>query len=363
MSLNKFATAFVGAAAIALGVPSALAQVPTGYPADYAKIVEGALKEGNVVVYSPTDTAQAKPLQDAFKKAYPRISVDWIDLNTNVLYNRVISEAAAKQMGADVTWSPAMDTQLNLVERGIAATYESPEAAKLPAWAKYKAAAYGTTVEPSAVIYNKNLFKETPPTNRAALIKLLQEKGGQLKGKVATFDPEKSGTGFMFSLTDMKNTNNFWDLAKAFGKSEGKVYSSSGQVREKVISGEHLLAFNMFASYAEEWAKKNSVIGVAYQTDYTPAIVRVAFVTKDAPHPNAGRLFLDFMLSKAGQDAVASGGLPAIRIDAVGLNAEEMNKRVAGKLKPIAVDAQLLEYLEPGKRSEFLGRWKQSLSN
>jgi iron(III) transport system substrate-binding protein len=91
-------------------------QVPAGYPADYARIIEGARREGRVVVYSPTDAAQARPLQAAFREAYPGISVDWNDLNTNIAYNRVVSEAAANQMGADFVWSPAMDLQLNLVQ-------------------------------------------------------------------------------------------------------------------------------------------------------------------------------------------------------------------------------------------------------
>jgi iron(III) transport system substrate-binding protein len=356
-------TAFMAGAALAILVGAASAQVPAGYPADYSKILDGAKKEGKLVVYSPTDAAQAKPIQDAFKAAYPGIAVDWIDLNTNVLYNRVLSEAAAKQMAGDVAWSPAMDTQLNLLERGIAVAYESPEAAKLPAWAKYKNAAYGTTVEPSAIIYNKTLFKEEPPKTRAELIKLLKDKKEALKGKVATFDPEKSGTGFMWATADAKNTSDFFDLAKAFGAVDGKVYSSSGQMREKVLSGEHVLAFNMFSSYAEEWSKKNPTIGVVYTTDYTPAIVRVAVVMKDAPHPNAARLFMDFLLSKAGQEAIGKGGLPSIRDDVPGLNIAEMQKRTSNKLKPIAVDAGLLELLEPAKRAEFLGKWKQSIAN
>lgn len=365
MSLKKIllSAASLGAA-LTFGAGMALAQVPAGYPADYAKIVDGAKKEGKIVVYSPTDSAQAKPLQDAFKAAYPGINLEWIDLNTNVLYNRLLSEAAAKQVGGDVAWSPSMDTQLNFVERGIAATYESPEAAKLPAWAKYKNAAYGTTVEPSAIIYNKTLFQaDMAPKTRAELIKLLKEKRDLLKGKVATFDPEKSGTGFMWSTADNKNTSNFMELAKAFGQADGKVYSNSGQMREKVISGEHVLAFNQFSSYAEEWAKKNPTIGVVYQTDYTPAIVRVAIVTKDAPHPNGARLFLDFMLSKAGQEAIAKGGLPSIRDDVEGLNIKEMNARTNNKLKPIAVDADLLDLLDAKKRSDFLGQWKQALQN
>ena len=49
------------ATALAFGA-AAQAQTPEGYPADYAKIVEAAKKEGKVVVYATTDAVAANPL-------------------------------------------------------------------------------------------------------------------------------------------------------------------------------------------------------------------------------------------------------------------------------------------------------------
>ena len=70
-------------------------QVPQGYPADYAKIVDAAKKEGKVVVYSTTDAAAANPLVKDFEALYPGIKVEYSDLNSTELYNRFIAEAAA----------------------------------------------------------------------------------------------------------------------------------------------------------------------------------------------------------------------------------------------------------------------------
>ncbi|TIS72065.1 MAG: ABC transporter substrate-binding protein, partial [Mesorhizobium sp.] len=47
-------------------VLSAAAQdVPAGYPADYAKLIEAAKAEGTVSIYTSTDAAQSQKLQDA----------------------------------------------------------------------------------------------------------------------------------------------------------------------------------------------------------------------------------------------------------------------------------------------------------
>ena len=61
---------------------AAFAQVPAGYPADYAKIVEAANKEGKVVIYSTTDAVSANPLVKDFEALYPSVKVEYSDLNS-----------------------------------------------------------------------------------------------------------------------------------------------------------------------------------------------------------------------------------------------------------------------------------------
>src|SRR5258708_19980016 len=92
--------AFIGTG-LAFG-RSAQAQVRQGYPADYAKIVEGAKKEGKVVIYSTTDAVAANPLIKDFEALYPGIKVEYSDLNSTELYNRFIAKAAANNGTADV---------------------------------------------------------------------------------------------------------------------------------------------------------------------------------------------------------------------------------------------------------------------
>src|SRR5690348_13767131 len=132
----------------------AQAQVPSGYPGDYAKVIDAAKKEGKVVIYATTDAVAANPLIKDFESLYPGIKVEYSDLNSTELYNRFIAEAAANNGTADVLWSSAMDLQVKLVADGQATTYESPEIKALPKWAVWKNEAFGTTYEPSAFVYN-----------------------------------------------------------------------------------------------------------------------------------------------------------------------------------------------------------------
>lgn len=327
--------------------------------AAYSQDVDAAKKEGTVTVYTSTDAEQAKAFLDAFKAKYG-INIEWNDLGTNGAYNRTISEAAANQVTADIVWSSAMDQQMMLVQDGYADSYKSKEVGSIPAWANYKDMLYASTVEPIGIIYNKQaLPADKIPKTRADLVKFLNDNTATLKGKVATFDPEKSGTGFLHHTNDARNTKDWWDLAKAMGKNGVKTYSSSGGMKETVVSGENVIAINVIGSYALDWVKKTPNLGVAFGTDYAPAFSRLVLMTKGAPHPNAAKLFIDFMLSKEGQDAIAKGGMPSVRTDVTaGLNLKTLNDTVGGALKPIPVDDGLLEYMKPEKRVGFFKEWK-----
>ena len=315
----RYAALAAAITALAIGAP-AYAQVPQGYPADYAKIVDAAKKEGKVVIYSTTDAVSANPLVKDFEALYPGVKVEYSDLNSTELYNRFIAEAAANNGTGDVIWSSAMDLQVKLVADGQAAIYASPEIKALPKWAVWKDAAYGTTYEPIAFVYNKRLVPEADvPKDHTALLKLLQTKADFYKGKITAYDPERSGVGYLFCNEDVKNFPAAWDLFKAIGKTGAKLYTSAGAMMERVTSGEHYIAYGIFGSYALSRSKKDPNLGIVLPCDYTMVTSRVAFISKGAKNPNAAKLFLDYLLSKRGQDIVANkADLYSLRSDVEG---------------------------------------------
>jgi len=354
------------AVAFALASSAAFAQpVPPGYPGDYAQTIAAANKEGKVVIYSALDSKAAQPLIKDFSALYPGVKVEYADLNSTEMYNRFIAEVASGQGSADVMWSSAMDLQVKLVEDGQALAYASPEAPKLPAWAVYKNQAYGTTFEPAVFIYNKRLVAaDEVPQDHAAFARLINAKADKFKGKVTTYDIEKSGVGFMFVVQDTKYFAGMKELEKGFGASSYRVYASTGNMLEKVSSGEHLLGYNVIGSYAFVRAKKDPALGVVLPKDYTLVLSRVMFIGKQAKNPNAAKLWVDYILSARGQKLIGSDvELFAIRndIDAE-YTAAGLAKQLGPNIKPIPVSADLLGFLDSKKRLEFLADWKATLA-
>jgi iron(III) transport system substrate-binding protein len=351
--------------ALVLTASAALAGgLPEGYPASYQSIVDAAVKEGKVVVYSTTDGAQAAPLVKDFEAAFPGVKVEYTDLNSTELYNRLIAEVASGQGTADVTWSSAPDLQVKLAVDGYAAAYASPEAAKIPAWANYKNTVYGVTADPVTIVYNKRATPEGDvPATHEALLKLLTEKADAYKGKVAAYDPERSGVGFYFMTQDEIQWKPAPDLFKAFGKVGLKTYTSAGAMIEKVTSGEHSMAYGIFGSYAVSRNAKDPNLGIIYPKDYTLVTTRAVFVPEKAKNPNAGKLFLDYLLSKRAQAIIAGDAkLFAVREDVEGATTPAaIKKEAGGQVKTIALDDKLLDGLDETKRLRFLKDWGKAM--
>lgn len=351
----------------ALGILPALAmaQVPAGYPADYAQTVAAANKEGKVVIYSTTDTKSADPLLKDFQALYPLVKVEYNDMNSTEVYNRFISESAAGS-SADVLWSSSMDLQVKLVNDGSAQAYKSPEISKLPDWAVWKGEAFGTTYEPIVFVYNKRLLAaDEVPQSHADFARVLKEKAEKFKGKVTTYDAEKSGVGFMLVTQDSKNFPGFWDLAKAIGATGARLQSSTGTMMERISSGENLIGYNIIGSYALARAKKDPSIGIVTPSDYALVLSRIMFIAKNAKNVNAAKLWVDYVLSHRGQSIIANQALlGSIRPDVEGETTyAALNKQFGSKLKPIAVNADLMVYLNQAKRLEFLKQWSQAMGS
>jgi iron(III) transport system substrate-binding protein len=88
----------------------------------YAAVVDAANQEGKLVVYSTTDSAVAAQLLRDFAALYPRIAVDYFELNSGEIYKRYLGEIAAGVDTADVLWASSMDGQLKMAAEGHAAT-------------------------------------------------------------------------------------------------------------------------------------------------------------------------------------------------------------------------------------------------
>jgi iron(III) transport system substrate-binding protein len=323
-----------------------------------------ALREGGtVVVYGATDRDVVQPVIAAFEAQYRGLHVDYHDMNSSELYQRFVAESE-HGTSADVLWSSAMDLQVKLVNDGYAQPWHSPETASLPAWATWKDEAFATTYEPAAFVYNKRaLSPDEVPDTHAALIRLLAEHPARFRGRLATYDPARSGLGLLLHSQDAQaNPTAFWQLVRTMGGEGIERHASTAKMLDRIASGEVLIGYNLLGSYAQSRAQRDPGIGVVWPRDYTLVLSRVAFIARKAQHPAAARLWLDFLLSAHGQEILAQGaGLFSVREDAPGKAASSLRQQLGSAFRPIALGTSLLAYLDQIKRRDFLREWDDAM--
>jgi iron(III) transport system substrate-binding protein len=337
----------------------AFARAPQSYPRSYEKTVDAARRQGRLSIYSTADAREVASLLRDFRALYPGITVEYSDLNSTELYSRFIAEVAAHEGTADLLWSTAMDLQIKLVNDGYAQPYASPEKPNLPEWAIWKNEAYGTTAEPIVFVYNKRLMPPADvPRTHADLERLLRTSQAYV-GKIATYSPEKSGAGFLYITQDLHLTRDTWPLIRAMGRSKLQLYTSTGAMLERVVSGEHVLAYNMLGSYALERQARDPSIGVVLPNDYTLVVSRIALIPAEARNPQAAKLFLDYLLSKRGQTQLATKHMTPIRTD---VPAPPDARPPGDRARAIRVGPELLANLDQIKRLRFLKDWRRALN-
>jgi len=329
------------------------------YPHANADIVAAARQEKQLVIYSVVHADSAvRDLLEAFHRRYPFIEVKNSDDDGARTYRRFKREIAAGQPSADFIWSSAMDLQEKLINDGLSMPYETPEMQYLPAWAHWQDLGYGVTLEPIAFVYNRRYLSGQMPHTHSELHDYLRREGKKLDGRVALYNPETSEVGMLLLSQDVRVTHDSWTLFDTIGKLHASLYNTSRDVLVNILNGNQWIGYDVIASYAVQMQKAHPELEVVFPTDYTLVMSRVAFVTATATHPNAAKLFLDFLLSKEGQNSLKSHGMGPVRTDIPIPRQQSQIDPV--RTQAIRIGPGLLSDLDSLVRAQFLRRWHES---
>lgn len=335
----------------------AAAQRPAGYPRSYDLLIAQARAERGVRIDGNADAAAMEEVIAGFRRSYPGIIVQYRDSEARDIYRRVVAGVRARQPTAHLVWSSAMDLQAKLINDGYAQSYQSPEKPALPPTAVWKNMGYGVTSEPVAFVYNKRLIPPASvPRTHEAFERLLRDRRAALTGRVATYDPARSNVGYLYLTEDYAITRDTASLLQAIAATRPLLSRTTGPMLDAVASGRAAIAYNVVGPYALTRARSDPRIGVVFPRDYVIVASRVAFVARDARHPAAAKLFLDFLLSRTGQVLLARQWLLPVRRD---VPAPRLG---ADRARPIRVGPQLLVNLDAIKRRRFLADWSATLA-
>ena len=313
-----------------------------------------------LTIEGSTDTAVFAPILKAFAQRIPDLAIRYREITTNELYQLAQRGCSGAEPAADLVISSSIDQQVKLANDGCAQPNHSAQVKALPVWAKWRDEVVGLTYEPAVIVYNRDLVPPAEvPRSRFDLIDLLRPEDNPFTGRIATYDIERSGVGYLFAFMDAQQATTFGRLIEAFGRNKVVATCCSAEIIDAVASGRFLIGYNMLGSYALARAAEDRRIGVIAPSDYTLILSRAALIPKRAQNPELARQFIDFALSDAGRKLLAQSGL-IVSFDETGGGPTSLPGAIP-TLRPIALSPALLIGLDRQTRDNFLALWRSSL--
>ena len=315
----------------------------------------GAEPRGPVVVYSSVDDVFARPLAQRFQEETGievRLVPDTEETKSTGLLNRLIAEKERPQ--ADVFWSGDPVRAAVLKRRGISAPYRSPAAAELPArFSDPEGHWTGFSARARVLIYNREKVPEAQAPS--SVFDLLDPR---FRGQACLANPLFGTTSMhaaaLFAALGEERARQFFEGFTANG---GRIVSSNGEVRRRVASGECAVGITD-TDDANVARLEGKPVGIVFPDSGglgTLIIPNAAVLIAGAPHPEAARRFIDFLLGPESERALAASEAAQMPVRP-GLPPPAGMPALAS-LKPMEVDsgrlAVLLEELSRG----FLKGW------
>ncbi|MET0690484.1 MAG: extracellular solute-binding protein [Candidatus Binatia bacterium] len=256
------------------------------------KLVEAAKKEGELVYYTTMTLDQSKIVTDRFEKKYG-IKATLFRTGGGPLLNKIFTEARGGRYDWDVVVGRG-EMALPLIERKLVASYLSPETKMIEEQLVDKQGYWTAYYVNSYVLgWNTKLVKkqDVPKTYEELLNP--RWKGGQI-----SLDTE--AYGMMEGLKRVWGREKGINYFKRLAALDPVLKRGNTERVQLVVAGEYPLII----AYNQTLQRMNSRGAPVDWLPLEPSVTQVnpIMLAAKAPHPNAARLFYDFVLSKEGQE-------------------------------------------------------------
>lgn len=275
-----------------LAVVCLLSQSALAQAGPSPELIEAAKKEGALGYYTTMTLSQSKKLVDRFEQKYPPIKVELFRTGGDPLLNKIITEARGGLNAWDVT-SGRGDMVLPLMENKLLAAYHSPESKNIPEDLVDKEGLWTAFyVNPYVLGFNTKLVNsaEAPKTYED----LLKPKW---QGKKISIDDE--AYGLLMGLMEAWGKERAVDYFRKLAAQKPVVMRGNTNRVQLAVAGEYSLIIAYAPTIQRETSRGAPIDWVPLEP--VPVQVNPVMVSARAPHPNAAKLFTDFLLSEEGQ--------------------------------------------------------------
>jgi iron(III) transport system substrate-binding protein len=259
------------------------------------ELIAAAQKEGSVVFYSSYDVAVGEVFRKGFEAKYPGVAVQVERAGSERIFSRVAQEYDSGIHAVDVIDSADATHLMFWKRKGLLAAYVPEGIDRWPPGMRDPDGFYAADRASLTVIgYNTKQVKPEDAPKRYT--DLLDPKW---KGKIVKAHPAYSGN--IMTTTYALSRLLGWGFYEKLGTQRVLQVQSSTEPPKKVALGERPVMidgneYNLFLL-----KKQGAPIEVVYAEEGTTLCPGMAGIMKDAPHPNAARLFASYLFSLEAQ--------------------------------------------------------------
>lgn len=267
---------------------------------DFAQTVaaadlELARKEDEVVLYTTMVVSDFQVFQKALAKKYPFLRVNHVRLGASTLVARAMAEFRAGKHLTDV-YGVTPDSMNYMREQGMLAQYTSPEA-KFIHKGFTDPKGFWSGINTDVLVTGVNtaqLNLKRAPRSYADYLK--PEYKGKMAFHIGTDNP-------LIGMSELYGEEKALAYMRNFAKQEVIQHNGYTKISQLLAAGEFPIVAFMQVTKLEKIRERGGPV------DWLPldpsfATVSSIAVSKNAPHPNAARLLIDFYLSEEGQQAL-----------------------------------------------------------
>jgi iron(III) transport system substrate-binding protein len=293
------------ASLLAYGIGNTRAAGPDPTPIT-PELIEAARKEGAVVWYGSEDLQLVTAVAKAFEAKYPGIKATAERSGAERNFQRISQEYASNSHAVDVVTSSNPGPILYWKHNGLLDAFVPEDVAKWPATDRDPEGYYAVDCLTLAIVgYNSRMV--TPEEAPKSFADLLDPKW---KGKLVKAHPGYSGTIVTSTLAVSKALG--WDYFEKLGQQQVLQVQSAVDPPRKVAQGERPVMVDGAEASALQLIQSGAPIVPVYPVEGTPAVTLNGAVMKQAPHPNAARLFMNFMFSREAQQIFVDYGFRSV---------------------------------------------------
>lgn len=299
----------------AAGKPGAAASAAPA-SAGWDQVVEAARKEGKVVIYGQFEQSLQDIYIPKFKEKYPFLEVEVVYGTGPQSAEKVRAEAAAGKLAADM-WRSFTDPGLALRDEGLLEKWQAPSIVNERDKFAYQSTdqdeqGYLNNVSAAVQGVMINTTQIKPEDEPKSWFDLADPK---YKGKIIFSDPRRpSGGQSMSWFLTQKYGKEGEDFLKKLAQQDLTYEANAAKMAEEVARGEKGIAAPLqWISYS---AKKGPNVKFVQPKEGLYYSIANAAIPKGAPHANAAKLWIEWEVSKEGQQVkVDAGSETAIRND------------------------------------------------